>query len=125
MTFTDVDPASDASSNQNICIYSNTASGGYEIKATGDGAANAFTLANGALTPVAYTVAFDDSPGQSTGSPLTTNVALTGQNSTASNQNCTGGETASLIIGVASSELQKMQAGLAYSGTLTLVVAPE
>lgn len=125
VTFASVDPSTNASSAQNVCVFSNTASGGYNITATGDGTAGAFTLANGALSPVSYSVAFADTADQTSGSALTSGSSLTGLTSSAANQNCTGGETASLIVGIASSELQKMQAGLSYAGTLTLVVAPE
>lgn len=125
VTFSDVDPTLNASDAQNVCVFSNTAAGGYEITASGSGAGNAFTLANGALTPISYTVEFADTVNQSSGTSLTTGSALTGLTSSANNQNCTSGETASLIVGITSSELQKMQAGLNYSGTLTLVVAPE
>jgi hypothetical protein len=49
VAFTNVDPSTAASSAQSVCAWSNTATRGYKITASGSGAANAFTLANGSL----------------------------------------------------------------------------
>lgn len=125
VTFSAVDPSTSVSNDQTICVYSNTANGKYNITASGGGATEDFLLVNGALPSIAYTVAFNDDPTALTGDNLIKQTALTNQASLATDKDCTGGESAKLFVGIASSELQKMQAGLAYSGTLTLVVAPE
>jgi hypothetical protein len=58
---------------------------------------------------------------------LTTGSALTGLKSTASNALCAAGpsSTASMIVKMSTANLQSMQAATTYTGTLTLVVAPE
>lgn len=127
VTFSSVDPSVDASDAQNVCVWSNTSTRGYTITATGSGAANAFTLASGALPEVPYTVQWASSSGQTSGTGLTAGSALTGQTSSATNSDCSAGPaaTASLVVSIGSSTLQSMNAGVTYNGTLTLVVAPE
>lgn len=126
VNFANQDPASNASNSQNLCVWSNTSTKGYNVTASGSGAANAFTLANGALT-VPYSVEWAGSSNQSSGSALTSGTALTGLTSTATNATCSSGSTssASLIVRISSANLQNMQAATTYTGTLTLVVAPE
>jgi len=127
VTFSSVDPSVTASNAQNVCVWSNTSTRGYTITATGSGAANAFTLANGVLPVVPYTVQWASSSGQTSGTSLTAGTTLTGQTSTATNQDCSSGPaaSASLVVSIGSSTLQSMSAGVTYNGTLTLVVAPE
>lgn len=127
VTFSNVDPSIAASNAQNVCVWSNTSTRGYTITATGSGTANAFTLASGALPAVPYTVEWAASSGQTSGTSLTTGSALVGQTSSAINSDCSAGPaaSASLIVGMSSSTLQTMTAGVTYNGTLTLVVAPE
>lgn len=127
VTFTNADPTVDATNAQNVCVWSNTSTRGYTITASGSGAANAFTLASGALPEVPYTVEWASSSGQTSGTSLTAGAALTGQTSSAINSDCSAGPaaSASLVVSMASSTLQSMTAGVTYNGTLTLVVAPE
>jgi len=126
VAFTNQDPATAASNAQNVCAWSNTATKGYTITATGSGASNAFTLANGALT-VPYSVEWAGSSGQATGTALTAGTASSGFTSTATNLNCASGPTssASLIVGISSTDLSAMQASTTYSGTLTLLMTPQ
>jgi hypothetical protein len=127
VAFTLQDPASAASNAQNVCVFSNTATKGYNIKATGSGASSAFTLgATGGLT-VPYTVEWAQTTGQTSGTALTTNVALTGQTSAAIVPGCTSGAatTASLIVKMSTTALESMQSSTSYTGTLTLLVGPE
>ena len=126
VSFTNQDPSVNAANAQNVCVWSNTTTKGYNVTATGSGTASAFTLANGALT-VPYSVEWAGSSGQSAGSALSTGTALTGLTSTATNMNCASGPaaSASLIVRISSANLQTMQAATTYTGTLTLVVAPE
>jgi hypothetical protein len=109
-----------------VCVYSNTSTKGYNVTATGSGSASAFTLSNGAAT-VPYSVEWAGSSGQSSGTGLTSGTALTGLSSTATNPTCSAGptSTASLVVKITSTNLQGMQAATTYTGTLTLVVAPE
>jgi hypothetical protein len=126
VAFLNQDPSVAASNAQNVCVWSNTSTRGYNIDATGSGAAGAFTLGSGALT-VPYTVEWSSSSGASSGTPLTSGTALTGLTSTATNASCSAGpaSSASLIVGISTANLQTMQASTTYTGTLTLVVAPE
>lgn len=124
---TNSDPSVDAQVAQDVCVYSNTATRGYRITATGSGAANAFTLANGALPVVTYAVEWSGTSGQTTGTALTTGTPLTGLTSSATNSNCASGpaSSASLIVKIGAPDLQVMPATTNFTGTLTLVVAPE
>ena len=126
VAFTNQDPGVAASNAQNVCEWSNTSTRGYNVTASGSGTAGAFTLANASLT-VPYSVEWAGSSGASSGTALASGTALTGLTSTATNATCSAGaaSTASLIVKIASSNLQSMQASTSYTGTLTLVVAPE
>jgi hypothetical protein len=127
VTFSNADPSANASNAQSVCVWSNTSTRGYTVTATGSGAANAFTLASGALPVVPYTVQWAPTSGQTSGSSLSAGTALTGQTSSAINSDCSAGPaaSASLVVSMGSSTLQTMTAGVTYNGTLTLVVAPE
>lgn len=127
VTFTNADPSVNATDAQNVCVWSNTSTRGYNITATGSGTAGAFTLASGALPVVPYTVQWASSSGQTSGTSLTAATALTGQTSTATNSDCSAGPSASasLVVSIGSATLQGMDAGVTYNGTLTLLVAPE
>lgn len=126
VSFTNQDPSVAASNAQNVCVWSNSSAKGYNITATGSGAANAFTLSNGAAT-VPYSVEWAGSSGQSSGTALSSGSALTGLTSTATNPTCSAGpsSSASMVVKITSASLQGMQAATSYTGTLTLVVAPE
>lgn len=126
VSFTNQDPTVAASNAQNLCVWSNSATRGYYVTATGSGAASAFTLANGAST-VPYSVEWAGASAQSSGTALATATALHGLTSTATNPTCASGpsSSASLIVKMPTTSLQAMQAAATYTGTLTLVVAPE
>ena len=125
VSFANQDPATPAANAQNVCVWSNTSTKGYNVTASGSGAGSAFTLAAGASVP--YSVEWAGSSGQSSGTALTSGSALTGLTSTATNPTCSAGgsSSASLIVRISSANLQGMQAATTYTGTLTLVVAPE
>ena len=126
VAFTNQDPSIVASNAQNACVWSNTATKGYTVTATGNGAANAFTLANAALT-VPYSVQWNATSGQTSGTALTTGAASAGLVSTATHQTCASGPatTSSLIVGISTVDLSSMQAAITYTGILTLVVTPQ
>lgn len=126
VSFLNQDPATAALNAQNVCVWSNTTTKGYNVTATGSGAGSAFTLANGALT-VPYSVEWAGSSGQSSGTALTSGSALTGLTSAATSATCSAGpsSSASLIVRIAAANLQGMRAATTYNGTLTLLVAPE
>lgn len=125
IAFGTVDPATAASSAENVCVWSNTSGRGYSVTATGSGTANAFTLTNGTST-LAYSVQWAGLSGQASGTALTSGAALGGLTTTAANPTCSSGPatTASLIVGMTAANLQAAVAS-SYTGTLTLVVAPQ
>lgn len=124
VTFASQDPTIAASNAQDVCVWSNTATKGYTVTASGSGASNAFTLANGSLT-VPYSVQWAATAGQTTGSALTAGSVSADLTSGATQQVCaTGGDSASLVVGISTDDLGTMQALTDYTGTLTLVVAP-
>ena len=127
VNFLNADPNVDAQNAQNVCVWSNTSTRGYRVTASGSGTSSALTITNG-TNAIPYSVQWDDVASVTTGTGLATGVALTGQTSAATKSNCSGsGETASLIVRIASADLQDMTAGPAnsYTGLLTLTVAPE
>jgi hypothetical protein len=123
-----LNPLANASSSENICVFSASPTKGYNVTATGSGAGSAFTLSGGGSLPVLpYSVQWNQQPGQTSGTTLSQSVPLTGQITTATTQQCTGGPatTASLIVSLASSDLQGASTGITYTGVLTLVIAAE
>ncbi|HEY8593335.1 MAG TPA: hypothetical protein VIL42_10810 [Sphingomicrobium sp.] len=126
-SFGTLDPSTAASSAKNVCVWSNTSTRGYNVKATGSGTGGAFTLSNGSST-LAYGVEWAGSTGQTSGTTLTTNTALTGLTSTAGSPTCASAPTttASLIVKFSTAQMQAAAgSATAYTGTLNLVVAPE
>lgn len=125
VAFGTVDPATAASDAQNVCVWSNTSTRGYTLTATGSGASSAFTLSDG-TNALAYAVEWAATSGQTSGTALTAGTALGSLTSTATNPTCSAGPaaSASLIVKMAAADLQAAVAG-SYTGTLTLVVAPQ
>lgn len=123
--FTNQDPATAATSAQDVCLWSNTATKAYTITASGSGTGSAFTLSNGGAS-VPYQVQWAGAPGAATGTALTAGGASASFTSTADNQNCSSGPSASasLIVGMDTADLGSMSAGSNYTGTLTLLVTP-
>lgn len=124
--FGTVDPTLDASDAQSVCVWSNTSGRKYNVTATGDGGTGTdFSLSDG-TNALPYTVEWAATSGATTGSALTSGTALTGLSSSAVNPSCSSGasKSASLIVNMASADLLAAVAG-SYTGTLTLVVAPE
>ncbi len=126
VAFTNQDPNTAASNAQSVCVWSNTATKGYTITATGSGTASAFTLSNGTTT-VPYNVSWNATSGQTSGSALVAGTASGSLTSTATNQTCASGPTASasLIVDMTTANLGGMTAGSSYTGTLTFLVTPQ
>lgn len=125
VAFGTVDPTVPASSAQDVCVWSNTSGRGYNITATGSGASSAFALTDGTNT-LPYSVEWAASSGQSSGSALTAGTTLGGLSSAATNPSCSAGpaSSASLVVKMSTADLQAAVAS-SYTGTLTLVVAPQ
>lgn len=115
----------DSVRNESLCLYSNSATSGYNVTATGNGAGGAFELSSGGLS-LPFELQWSSASGQSSGTQLRPNVPLTGQVSTATQQACGSGPatTASLIVVLRSSALSSAAAGT-YNGSITLLVGPE
>ncbi len=108
---------------QNVCAHSTSATRGYHVTARGNGTAFAFTLASGTAR-LAYEVQWAGSIGQTSGTNLVTNVAQGGFTGRGNNSTCGNGvRTASLITILRTSAISAATAG-AYTGTLTLILAP-
>ena len=115
----------DAIQAQNVCVYSSSATSGYNVTASGTGPGGNFELSSGSL-PLPFEVQWSATSGQGSGTQLSPNVPLTGQVSNATQQSCNSGpaSSASLVVILRSSALSSATAGI-YNGTLTLVVGPE
>ena len=126
VTFANQDPGTAASGAQNVCVWSNTATKAYTVTATGSGAGTAFTLTNGTTT-VPYSVAWAGSSGQTSGTALTNGTASSSFTSGATHQLCSSGPaaSASLVVGISTTDLGTMSAGADYTGTLTLLITPQ
>ena len=115
----------DAVRSESLCLYANTDTNGYNVTATGTGPGGSFELTSG-VQPLPFEVAWSSSAGQVSGTRIVPNLPLAGQVSSAANQSCTSGPaaTASLVVILRAAALSNATAGT-YTGTLTLVVAPE
>lgn len=118
----------DQTNSQNVCVYSVFVIFGFPIRrnysvvATGSGTGGAFTLASGPRT-LPYEVRWADAANQTTGTLLTSGATATGFGNASTNQTCTGGENASLIVTIAGASLATASAGT-YSGVLSITIVP-
>lgn len=117
--------STDAVQTQDVCVYSNSATQGYRVTASGDGSGGAFVLSSGSDL-LDYEVQWSSFPGQSSGLQLSPGVPLTGQTSSATQQFCNSGpvSSASLIVLIRSSAAVGATAGT-YGGVLTLIIGVE
>ena len=118
--------SSDVRAAQNLCAFTQSATSNYRVTATGGGGGGgAFTMTAGS-SQLAYEVEWASSPNQTNGIALSTGVALSGLNSSATQQTCNAGPptSASLFVIFRASQLGAALAG-SYSGALNLMIAPE
>jgi len=110
---------------RDLCVYSAKTTPGYSVRASGSGTGGAFTLAGGGST-LGYEVQWSALAGRTTGTILQPNVVLSGLRTSAIQQNCNNGPTASasLIVVLRATSLQTALSGT-YSGTLTIIVGAE
>ena len=115
----------DTRRSQSVCVYANGQSGTYSVSASGSGAGGAFTLSNGPYV-LGYDLEWNPLAGQTAGIPIVPNVALIGQTSAATNQQCSSGPStsASLTLVLRGSGLNAARQGT-YSGALTLILGAE
>ena len=113
--------------NQDVCLFAHSPPPPhtYRITVSGSGSGGALNLNSGSNT-LPYEVQWSDTAGQTSGTQLLANVPLTNQGTGASNDDCSNGPaaTASLIIILRSAAVAGSISG-SYSGSLTLLVAPE
>ena len=126
VAFAAVSPDVAAISAQTVCIWSNTATKGYSVTASGSGAGNAFALASASGTAL-YAVAWNAASGQAEGTQLSAGAPLSGLTTSATSPDCSSGGAASssLIVTVDPAALQSAQPDTAYTGALNLLVTPE
>jgi hypothetical protein len=128
VSFSGLNPMVDATRTQNVCVFSNSITRGYNITARGSGTTSAFTLsAGGSLPALPYTVQWSPSAGSGSGTALTPAVPLTGQTSGATDPTCLLGliASATLILVLRTADLQAAASGVTYTGTLSLTIAPQ
>jgi len=125
VAFGTLNTASDQSISENVCAFSNSATGGYSVTATGSGGSGAFTLASGG-SQLPYEVSWAGSANQSNGTALTSGTLISGFTSAATQQSCNSGPaaSASLTVIIRAASLGSAMAG-PYSGTLQITIAPE
>ena len=114
----------DQTRSRSICVFTTPLGTRYQVTATGSGTGGAFTLATGGGT-MAYEVQWAASAGQTVGTSLTSGVALTNLATVATRSGCTTGPatSASLITILRSATVSAARSGN-YTGTLTLLIAP-
>jgi hypothetical protein len=119
-------PTGEARRAQSVCVFSNLPARGYMVTAQGSGAGGAFVLDAGGAGELRYGVEWSDRPGVDSGMPLQPGQALGGQTSTATDATCSSGpvRSASLVIVLRAADLAGARAA-AFSGTLTLTIAPQ
>lgn len=118
--------AADSVRSESLCLYAKSPPlDQYRITASGSGPGGSFELSSGS-DRLPYEVQWSNVPGQSGGAPLLANQPLAGQQSTASVDDCSKGAatTASLVVVLRSAAVSAASSGT-YTGTLTLLVAPE
>jgi hypothetical protein len=114
---------------QDICAYAKSPpANNYRVTASGSGLGGAFLLAGGGSN-LPFEVQWADTPGQANGTQLVPNQPAVGLHSNAGASDpgdCSKGgvATASLIVILRSTALAAAISG-DYTGTLTLLVAPE
>lgn len=117
------DGSNDVVGSSNACVYRN-GTGLYNITASGDGAASAFTLTDGVIaSPIPYSVEYNDGSGPTALGAGVTAAGMAGADQ-GSDTCATTGNNATISVTIAAADLLSAPAST-YLGTLTLVVAPE
>lgn len=120
------DFASDSFRTQSVCVYSKSPPlDHYRITASGSGSGGSFELSSG-TDNLPYEVEWSDVAGQATGTPLVAGQPLVAQQNTATIDDCSRGPatTGSLVVILRAAAVMGVTSG-SYTGTLTLLVAPE
>ncbi|MGI6523905.1 MAG: hypothetical protein ACOX2O_01220 [Bdellovibrionota bacterium] len=126
----------DKTDNKDICIYANldagqdetytvTGTGNWSLDGTG-GTDFYLKRTTGTVDTIAYSVSYNDASGTIGAQALTAGTALTGQTgfSNTVNELCSANQNANYSITITKANILAALHGT-YTGTLTLVVAPE
>ena len=115
------DGISDLTTSESVCVWSNANGGHYNITATGSGSSRAFEI-TGPDGTLPYAVEWT---GGGAATALTATTAAAGMTGANHGKTCSsGGPTANLDVIISAANLSAASAGT-YTGTLTLLVAPE
>jgi hypothetical protein len=101
---------------QDLCLASNSLAGSYTVAAVGSGEAGAFELASGGRT-IGYSVDWALGATGTGGTQLQAALLEAG---------CEDGRgSAGLVVAIDPEQIDELHRGEPFSGTLTLIVAPE
>lgn len=128
LAFTNLDGKTDARMAENVCVWSNSATRSYTIRASGNGGAGtAFTLASTGVPEIPYSVAWTGTSGAATGTALTATTTSAAFTSSAITPLCVVGATptATLAVTIPAGSQETMVANANYTGILTLLVTPQ
>lgn len=119
-----VNATSDIQRSETLCAFTGSSTMGYFVSARGSGAGGAFTLSSGTAT-LPYVVRWAGLPDATDGVALSPNQPRAMVTSAPANALCSLGlgGNATLIIGLPAAEIAAARAG-AYSGTITITIAP-
>jgi hypothetical protein len=110
-----------------VCVFSNTASGRYNVKADGDGSGGSFEVSD-TINTLPYNLYWNDKSGTNNGQiQLTSNIVETGfRDADTMSVDCLGGSnlTARFFVEFLEADLVAAPASV-YSGTVTLTIEPE
>ena len=109
----------DVNGNDDVCVYTNIASGTYRITVTGNGAGNSFRAASGGNT-LPYHVYWNDQTGTTGQVEVTAGTTLTNQNTTSS---ACASATGNFQVKILSTDLAVVPSG-GYTGTVSFLVEP-
>jgi hypothetical protein len=112
---------SDVTRSETVCAFSSGALLSYHVTATGNGPGFVLKSTLGGSLP--YEVQWNQAANQTSGTTLTSGVALNGQTAQTLLANCLLGSSGSLTVILRSAALTAASAG-DYSGTLTILLAP-
>jgi hypothetical protein len=117
--------------NDDVCIYSNASTDSYRVTLTGNydssGSAGTDFYVKGSSSgdTIAYAVYWNDVTGTSGETSATAGTAITGQTGYANTWNCGGGSSTNANFHVTMTDADMLAKHAdAYSGTLTIVIAP-
>jgi len=112
--------AGDMTGSDTLCVYRNDPAARYEVEARGQGAGDAFVLAQGG-DEIPFEVDFDDGTGFA--SMTAGGAALAAEGADTASTTCGGINNATVRVTVREADLAAASGG-AYTGALTLTVAP-